>query len=208
MLELDAYWISALVFLGYILVFTAYWIWKRKRILERRGIIQTAYVVKKWIVEKVTQSGTKKGETYYYQYRFEFENEEYKIDTTSKFKSDWNALNVNSPVEIIFDPQNPQQYNIPTSSMGEQSCGICMFLCLSISWILGLGLGIGIGVYQFKFIDILMTSFVIPGGTFIVIWLSCCLCCPSCRDHGGSLNKNYSDDADKDQMEMEIQVKQ
>ena len=139
----DYVWLSIGEFVGYVGLVVAYWFLKRKKALEERGQRRTAYVYDKWI-----DDGGKGRNKYFIRYWFTFRDYRY-TNYTEVTWAEWESFTyVNSPIEIIFDPQNPILYNIPSSQIGQQCCHVIVSMFASIGWILGYGLGFGIGVFE------------------------------------------------------------
>ena len=172
-------WISPIYqYLHFLIMplYMAYFLYKRKQILKERGQKGTGYVIHMWALRK------KNGDTTYkIKYRFTFKDNAYKKEAELSYL-EWNKLTKGSAIEIIFDPQNPELYNIPLSQAGGQCWDAIFIGIMGIGWILGFGLGFGIGVFEFTWYHTIITTFVIPGGLFIVIRILFYFCCPSCCD--------------------------
>ena len=139
----------------------ACWVYQRMNILRKIGRKDTANVIKMWT------EGIRSSTEYWIQYRFTFSDIVYKINAEISY-SEWNKLKMQSHIQIIFDPENPQSNNIPFSKLRSECCDVIMLIIFSNAYILGFGLGFGIGVFQLKWYHIIVATLLIPGGAFII----------------------------------------
>eukprot|EP01084_Bolivina_argentea_P252881 424619_1 len=129
----DNYWMSAIIFIGYLIFSCLIYLCLQTINLKKRGEKIMVYVIEK-TTHAVTGRGAG-GTAYNVKYKFTFKNIEYH-GSSSLSKGLWETLIINtSEMEITFDPHNPT-INVPCSEMNSQFCGIVVMMILSIGWIL------------------------------------------------------------------------
>ena len=187
--QLQGYWFSICALASYFFLWLAYFTYQRRRILQERGEEINALIIKMWV--------EKQGRNAYYYVRYKFTFREYAYRDSERIVfSKWSQYKPGDDIEIIFDPQDPGQYNLPIINVGGE-CGMVYMYVFGFIVLMGVAIGFQIGICQMPWYHILISNTLIPFGGFIFIllcrWMVCCLCICYLKRKKGRTSTNSND---------------
>eukprot|EP01084_Bolivina_argentea_P021231 39429_1 len=172
------YWISMVILPGYFILWVAFFMQKRKLVLQERG--QRTFGK----ISKMSVQHGKHGKSYHIKYTFTHDEITYETSSTYSH-SQWITFSVGQQIEIIYDPRNARKYNLPYSKMNSQTCWAIFLFIFSLIYIFAFGICFGFLIFKFEWYHFVVTTFVIPFFGFIFIGtLLYCFCVRCCNQYG------------------------